>query len=133
MNYNGVLHILLIEDDPEDIEIFNDVLKAITDRVVLTTIEDGKTALKTLREGDLFPDFIFLDLNVPHMHGLELLSNIKAMPLLRNIPVLILTAADDESTLEKCKELGVAKILSKTPDTSVLHQELRRCTMVKLN
>jgi CheY-like chemotaxis protein len=131
MNNNGVVHILLIEDDPEDIEIFTDVLQTITDKVVLTTIEDGQTALKILKEGDLFPDIIFLDLNVPYMNGLEVLTKIKTLPLLRNIPIVVHTAVDDRSVVEKCKELGVAKVVAKSPDTKTLEKELRACTLVK--
>ncbi len=133
MNRNGVVHILLIEDDPEDIEIFTDVLLSITDRVVLTTIEDGVTALKTLKEGDLFPDFIFLDLNIPHMDGLELLTKVKTMPLLRNIPILVHSAVEEKTVLDKCRDLGAAKVISKSPDTAVLEKELRGCTVVKVS
>lgn len=133
MSNNSVVHILLIEDDPEDIEIFTDVLRSITNKVVLTTIEDGVTALKTLKEGDLFPDFIFLDINIPHMDGLELLTKVKSMPLLRNIPVIVHTATEENLTLEKIRALGVAKVISKSPDTSSLEKELRGCTLVKIS
>jgi CheY-like chemotaxis protein len=112
--------ILLIEDDHEDIEIFNEILSAITKNVLLTTVQDGNVALRILYDGSCDPDIIFLDLKIPSKDGLDILKEIQSDGILKKIPVVILSSVENPLILEKCKQLGIVRFVPKSPDASLL-------------
>ena len=97
--------ILLVEDNPADAFLTQEVLKEATISHNLQVAPDGVEALEYLRqEGDhadaIRPDIIILDLNMPKMDGHELLARIKSDDALKSIPVIVLsssTTADDIS------------------------------------
>lgn len=71
----------------------------------LTIALNGKEAMKILKKD--CPNIVLLDIMMPKMNGLEVLKEIKADSLLRDIPVVMLTNLGDRSEdVEKCKELG---------------------------
>jgi CheY-like chemotaxis protein len=90
--------VLLVEDDPADAMLIGDALSERGARN-LTQVDDGVAALDYLRDPTKpRPDLIVLDLNMPRMNGLELLTIVKADEELRSIPVVVLTtsAAPDD-------------------------------------
>ncbi len=92
------LQILLIEDDPGDARLTAIALRDVAPGHELTVVADGGTALTYLRRQPPYldvrrPDLILLDLNLPGMHGHEVLSAIKHDPGLRSIPVNVLTTS----------------------------------------
>lgn len=97
--------ILLVEDNPADAFLTQEVLKEANISHNLQVAQDGEVALEYLQqEGDhadaIRPDIIILDLNMPKMDGHELLARIKSDDALKSIPVIILsssTTADDIS------------------------------------
>jgi CheY-like chemotaxis protein len=121
------VNLLLIEDDYEDIEIFNEILARLSSEVILTTIEDGLTALKMLREGECTPDYIFLDLNLPAMSGLEFLQKIRDEPLIRHIPVLVHSSYNEKEVIGQCKNFGAKKFIAKSSDASDLIESIKQC------
>jgi len=125
MTSRRVLSIVLVEDDHDDIEIFTEVLSSITTDVVLTTIEDGSIAFKLLRSGDFTPDILFLDLHLPNLDGLELLTAIRKENLLRDTRVVIHTSVDNPLIVSKCTEFGVTDILLKDPSNVNLADVLK--------
>jgi two-component system, chemotaxis family, response regulator Rcp1 len=95
------IKILLVEDQPADVRLTEEVLKQ--GKVVndLYAVEDGESAMRFLRrEGEFadapVPDLVILDLNLPRMDGKEVLQEIKGDPGLRQIPVLMLTTSAAE-------------------------------------
>jgi two-component system response regulator len=97
MNYQPI-HILMAEDDPQDQLL---VQTAFDEARVVNNLEivgDGEDLLAYLRhEGKHaetnLPDLILLDLNMPRMDGRQALAEIKRDPVLRRIPVVILTTS----------------------------------------
>jgi CheY-like chemotaxis protein len=97
--------ILLVEDDPGDVRLTREALKDGKLRNELHAVSDGPSALAFLYREPPFedvarPDLIFLDLNLPGMHGTEVLARIKSDEDLAAIPVTVLTtsAADEDIT-----------------------------------
>ena len=111
------VHILLVEDNPSDIEITRRALhrRRVTDE--LTVARDGQEALDILfgRGNDEVPktSLILLDLNLPKVDGREVLEKIKADPKLRRIPVIVLTASTREEDIARCYDLGVNTFITK--------------------
>lgn len=101
-------HILLIEDSRADVMIIERALHEGNVPHRLTVIHDGRKALDYLvrlqdskSDPDLEPDLILLDLNLPGIDGCQVLSQIKNDPLLRIIPVVVLTTSlRDEDVLQ---------------------------------
>ncbi|MHC4559191.1 MAG: response regulator [Planctomycetota bacterium] len=109
--------ILLIEDDSLNAMM---VRRAFSDLKVpnpLVHSQDGEDALEYLRNNsNKKPDIILLDLNMPKMHGIEFLKIIKDDPVLRSIPVVILTTSDDERDIAESFDLNAAGYMIKPFD-----------------
>jgi chemotaxis family two-component system response regulator Rcp1 len=105
MNLGGrPIEILLVEDVAEEAEMTMGVLSSGRVRNRLHWVADGEEALEFLsrkgRHADApLPDLILLDLNMPRMNGLEVLTEIKQHPLWKRIPVVMMTASDKEQDI----------------------------------
>lgn len=115
--------ILLVEDNPKDIELTLEALAEhnLANRVI--TVKDGVEAMeylryegryKTRRKGH--PAVILLDIKMPRMDGMEVLKAIRGDEKLRTIPVVMLTSSREEPDLKKCYELGVNAYVVKPVD-----------------
>jgi chemotaxis family two-component system response regulator Rcp1 len=101
-------HILLVEDSRADVKIIERALRDGNVDHRLTVIHDGRRALDYLErlqdpdsDAELEPDLILLDLNLPGIDGCQVLTRIKNDPLLRIIPVVVLTTSRrDEDVLQ---------------------------------
>jgi CheY-like chemotaxis protein len=106
--------ILLVEDDPKDIEL---TLSALNEPNLVNDIQvvrDGVEALDYLYHRGKFaqepagiPILILLDLKMPKLGGVQVLKEIKSDENLKSVPVVILTSSRESKDLEICYELGV--------------------------
>jgi len=110
---NKTLSILLVEDDPDDIELMHDALKDNNIAFSLDTIKQGDAVLPYLATANRHPDVIVLDLNLPKMHGREVLKGIKGNPATSAIPVIILTTSSAKKEMDYCIQNGASKYLIK--------------------
>jgi len=111
MNETGFLKILLVDDDPGDVELTREMLADSKLKLDLYTVEDGVFAMEFLRKEGKFkdaptPDLVFLDLNMPRKDGRETLEEIKQNPELRHIPIVILTTSDSNVDVVKSYATG---------------------------
>ncbi|QYO67621.1 response regulator [Leptolyngbya sp. 7M] len=115
--------ILLIEDSAYDVELILTALSenALANEVVV--VRDGEEALDYLYRRGVFrlrlegnPIVILLDLKLPKIDGIEVLSALKADPMLRLIPVVVLTSSQEEPDLFHCYELGTNAYVVKPID-----------------
>ena len=101
-----LIDILLIEDNPGDVDLTREALEESKIKNNLNVAMDGQQALDFLYKKGEFsdsptPDLILLDLNLPNIDGREVLANIKKHKDLRRIPVVILTSSKaDEDILQ---------------------------------
>ena len=112
------IDILLVEDDPGDVELTKEGLLEAKMLVTLHVVDDGEKALKFLRKEAPYteavrPDIILLDLNMPRKDGKETLRDIKADASLRTIPVVVLTTSEAESDIVRCYDLGANCYITK--------------------
>jgi len=110
------IHILLVEDNPHDVEITKRALEKGQLRNRLTVAVDGQQALDILsdlqRAAEL-PGLILLDLNLPKLSGIEVLQEVKGDPALRGIPVIVLTTSTREEDVVRAYDLGVNTFITK--------------------
>jgi two-component system, chemotaxis family, response regulator Rcp1 len=100
------IEILLVEDNPGDVRLTLEALKESKVHNNISVVKDGEEALAFLRQQDRFtnsprPDIVLLDLNLPKLNGVEVLTEIKNDPNLKRIPVVILTTSKDEEDILK--------------------------------
>jgi len=108
-------HILLIDDDEEDHEIFKTALSMVSEALKCTSYTNAREALHKLAGKELIPDIIFLDLNMPIMSGQEFLMEIKKADGIQHIPVIIFSTSSNPSTIKLTKEMGAINFITK-PD-----------------
>ncbi|MFL9831746.1 response regulator [Flavobacterium sp. ARAG 55.4] len=89
MKYKNILQ---IDDDFDDCDFFEQAVKTITD-AAYTSIQNPIDALHKLINGEINPDLIFLDINMPCMSGKEVLSEIKKSEKIKDIPVIFLSTS----------------------------------------
>ncbi|MEH2420677.1 MAG: response regulator [Nostoc sp.] len=115
--------ILLIEDSANDAEL---ILAALSENHLaneVVVVRDGEEALDYLYRRGLFrlrmegyPVVVLLDLKLPKIDGLEVLAQLKSDPVMRVIPVVVLTSSREEPDLVRCYELGVNAYVVKPVD-----------------
>ncbi|HMB94253.1 MAG TPA: response regulator [Rhodothermales bacterium] len=115
--------ILLVEDDPEDVYILKKVLERSRLRKTLYVVETGEDALRFLRRESPFeaaprPKIILLDLRLPDISGLEVLRQVKDDPLLRPIPVIVLTNSSNQKDLVEAYDERARAFITKPADRS---------------
>lgn len=106
--------ILLVEDNPKDLELALLALAKSNLANDVITVRDGKEALDYLfRQGDYAdrpqgnPAVVLLDLKLPKLDGIQVLERLKAEPSLQRVPVVMLTTSREEKDLIKSYQLGV--------------------------
>ncbi len=111
MNHQGKpIEILVVEDNPGDVRLIQENLKAFKMANEVHVVKDGVEAMQYLRQqgpytGTTPPDLIILDLNLPKKNGREVLAEIKEDPVLKRIPVIILTSSEADDDILKAYDL----------------------------
>jgi len=121
MNATGTpIEILLVEDNPGDVELTERALRAGEISNHLTVAADGADALAHLRSVPSTavgrPQLILLDLYLPDMSGFDLLATLKADPGLRRIPVVVMTGSVAETDIVRSYELQASGYVTKPFD-----------------
>ena len=124
MNNSGsesTIKILLVEDNPDDVELTIAAMKEAKIKNVVFTVEDGVEALEFLhRQGEYEnaprPDLILLDLNLPRKNGRQVLAEIKSDESLRRIPVVVLTMSHDDEDILQAYDLHANCYITKPVD-----------------
>lgn len=125
--------ILLVEDNPNDIELTLLSLKPYVDEITVEVVNDGVEALEYLRMEGRFKDrnpghpaVILLDLKMPRMDGIEVLNEIKRDSVLKIIPVVMLTSSGEEQDLLQSYSLGVNAYVVKPVDFNMFNESLKQ-------
>jgi CheY-like chemotaxis protein len=105
------VEVLLVEDDPGDIELTKEAIEKARLSINLNVVRDGEEAMAYLRRKGEFanavrPDLVLLDLNMPRKDGREVLREIRADPDLTSLPVVILTTSDADEDILRTYDLG---------------------------
>jgi len=137
-----VVEILLVEDNPGDVRLTQEVLKDGRVRNNMSVVMDGVDAISFLQQTGEYadaprPDIILLDLNLPKKDGREVLAEIKADPELKNIPVVVLTTSSAEQDIFRSYDLHANCYITKPVDLDQFIKVIRSIedfwlTIVKL-
>jgi two-component system response regulator len=116
------IRILLVEDNLEDAAVTKRVLlhnKLNNGLIIATSGKEALAALQNKSKADL-PQLILLDINLPDISGIDLLTCIKNDDNLRKIPVVILTGSNEDQDIQKSYDLGAGSYLVKPISNNAL-------------
>jgi CheY-like chemotaxis protein len=120
---NGLRRILMVEDDPKDVELSLTALEQYKLANEVVVVGDGEEALDYLYQRGKFtarpsgnPAVLLLDLKLPKVDGLEVLQQIKSDDRLKMIPVVVLTSSREERDMVASYQLGVNAYVVKPVD-----------------
>ncbi len=103
----------MIEDDLDDIEFLQEAFKNQGIEFDMDIANDGSAAVNHIRAARQYPDIIILDLNLPKIHGREIILEIKSSPSFQLLPLLILTTSSAREDMEYAYRHGADKYLIK--------------------
>lgn len=121
MNVKDIVEILLVEDNPQDLELAQRALKKANFSNRIQVARDGAEALDFIfcegihkdRQIEDVPKVILLDLKLPKVDGLEVLKRLKEDARTRSIPVVILTSSREQRDVVESYRLGVNSYIVK--------------------
>jgi ATP-binding cassette subfamily B protein len=119
--------ILIVDDESLPRTLLKTSLKEAG--YIVLEADSGKKALLMLRERPF--DLLLLDLMMPEMDGFQVLKKMKSDNLLRNIPVVVVSASDDMESVVRCIEMGAVDHLSKPFDPVLLHARIRAALAIQ--
>jgi len=108
--------ILIVDDNPDDIELTRVVMAEMGRKERLEFAPSGDVALERLRGEEVLPALIFLDLKTPGMGGIETLRQIRSDERLRHIPIIVVTSSSFPQDEKEALEAGADSYLYKAFD-----------------
>tara|TARA_R110002073_G_scaffold83429_1_gene198989 strand:+ start:3578 stop:4015 length:438 start_codon:yes stop_codon:yes gene_type:complete len=123
------INIFLADDDEDDRELFMDALSELPIETSVKQFENGVDLMAELYSGNPKPDTIFLDLRMPLMDGFECLTDIRSIPELSEIQIIIYSTSFNQNEVDQLKEAG-ANLYIKKPNSynqlkTVLYKSLK--------
>lgn len=134
--YIESIRILMADDDEDDRLLMQEAMDEVKLGNKIDFVEDGEELMQFLRregkyktlKGELMPGLILIDLNMPKKDGRQALKEIKSDPLLKRIPVSILTTSKAEEDVIRTYDLGVNSFLTKPVSFESLVAVMRTVT-----
>ena len=130
---DAVVEILLVEDDPKDVQLTLHALRGGKLGNNIEVARDGEEALDFLfcrgphsnRSPDIRPKLVLLDLKLPKVNGLEVLREIKSNPQTAAIPVAVLTSSREEKDMVESYRMGVNSYIQKPVDFEQFRETIK--------
>ena len=126
-----MVNILIAEDDKDDFLLLEEAIENILPDYTITRSCNGKELLQRLKDNRV-PDFIFLDLSMPKMNGIDCLMDIRRQKQWQTIPVIIYSTSSDFEDIDLCYKNGCTLYMVKPPSFKKLLIQLKRLFLQKL-
>ena len=124
------ISILLVEDNDDDRFLTMRLIRKLPFPLRIETAKNGEEALKRIlgENADPLPSLVLLDLQLPKISGISLLSSIREKYSQSDLPVIVLSSSDNPRDLKLCNEMGISGYLSKPLDPAELQGHLEALT-----
>lgn len=123
----SVKNVILVDDDPDDRELFAEAIELIDSASNLAMKRNGEELMDYLQhtKGAPAPDIIFLDLNMPRMNGTEALQQLKKDERFSDIPVIIYSTSLNPRDIDETYNAGACRFLRKPNSFEELKRSLK--------
>lgn len=113
--------ILLVEDNPGDVDLLRLALKAARFECDLTVLDDGGEAMAMVKRQGKYsnadaPDLAILDLNVPKNDGIEIIETMRSSDIFRDTQVVVLSSSSSPRDRARLEKFDIARYITKPPD-----------------
>jgi len=124
------ISILLVEDNDDDRFLTMRLIRKLSFSLQIETSKNGEEAIKRILGETTapLPSLVLLDLQLPKISGISLLSSIREKYSQSDLPVIVLSSSDNPRDLKLCNELGISGYLSKPLDPSELQGYIEALT-----
>ena len=112
--------ILNVDDDSDDREFFNDAIKAVDPEIPCVLFESGAELLNYLGDQETFPDYIFIDINMPKMNGYECAREIRSNYHSEGTQIVMYSTFFNPADLEKFDSAGYKYVLKQNSMTDLI-------------
>ena len=131
------IELLLVEDDPADVRMTREALRAAGIACRLHVVEDGQNAISFLCQTRQFsdaprPDIIVLDLNIPKINGHEVLTEIKSNDNLKRIPVVVLTCSRSVGDMRRSYRMNADRFMTKAMGLDTYVEQIKSIAALAL-
>src|SRR6476620_8067185 len=113
----AIQNILLIDDDKDDCDVFEQALKSISGSLQLSYVHQSETALTAIAAFQ--PDLIFLDINLPRISGFDCLNDIQANANYAHIPIVMYSSSDNPKEINTAYGMGATLYFKKPTNFSL--------------
>ncbi|MEX2232222.1 MAG: response regulator [Cyclobacteriaceae bacterium] len=103
-----------VDDDSDDREIFCDAVKSVHPNISCAQVDSGISALQFLDKGDPLPDYLFIDINMPKMNGIECVQRIRSVPRFLSIQIVMYSTTFNRKDEIYFSEMGIKCLAKKT-------------------
>lgn len=118
--------VFLVDDDYEDHEIFKMAFDKIESSYELVTCENGIEAVDKFKKDPSFsPDIIFFDVNMPRMNGKDCIKELRKIPSLDPIPMILYSTHDGQKEIGEAKEAGASDFMTKPASIAEFSKSLK--------
>ena len=117
-----LIRILLVEDDQDDIDLLHDLLVNNNLPFKMDVLTEGDSVIPWLSDAKILPHIIVMDLNLPKLHGRDVLIKIKGAKEFKGIPLLVLTTSSFSEDRDFCLSLGASEYFCKPSTLSGLSE-----------
>ncbi|MDQ6812638.1 MAG: response regulator [Bacteroidota bacterium] len=117
--------IFYTDDDVDDRDLFIDAAHQVSESLEVITQGNGDELIRLLNNPPPYPNFIFLDLNMPIKNGFEVLQEIKKSERTKYLPVIIFSTSDDQTAINTTRDLGANLYIPKPSSFSSLKKAIK--------
>lgn len=128
------IEILLVDDNDDDVVLLEESFRDSKFLNLMQIVRDGEEAIRYLQrrapyESARTPGLVLLDINMPKMNGFEVLRTMKSDPLLRTIPVVMLTTSTRDEDIARSYDGGACSFVSKPVSFEKLKEVIKQFTL----
>jgi CheY-like chemotaxis protein len=122
-----IIRVFLADDDEDDRDFFSLALKKVNSRALLTVASNGAEALEYFKKRNPAPHFIFLDINMPRVNGIDCLKQIRQVYPAATVPVIMLSTSRSSQMVELSFTNGASFYVQKPNHIGDLAEQLKYC------
>jgi len=125
------MKVQIVDDHETNLLLFSQLVQAVDRTLEVETYADPRDGLLACREA--MPDLIVVDYMMPDLDGHQYIEHVRRMPAARDVPIIMITAADERSVRQRALELGATDFLSKPVDPNEVRVRLKNLLALRRN